>query len=114
MTALVYRIYCRLCTIKDLPCICFTSDIWCAAVGVNIMMNEIYIVQCYYNSLTSSYGSYSEYYIDDLTIVLSDDNDMDIADNRILTERREMGPMLQSLPLQVISRTCCHHRDEDH
>ena len=78
------------------------------------MMNEIYIVEWYYNSMTLSYGPYSEYYIDDFTIVLSDDNDMDIADNRILTEWREMEPMLQSLPLQVISRTCCYHRDEYH
>ena len=77
-------------------------------------MNEIYIVWGYYNLLTLSYDLYPEYFIDDFMIALSDDNDMDIADNRILTEWREMEPMLQSLPLQVISRTCCYHRDGDH
>ena len=52
------------------------------------MMNGIYIVRGYYNLLTLSFDSYFEYFIDDFVIVLSDDNDMDIADNSIPTEWR--------------------------
>ena len=37
-----------------------------------------------------SYECYLEEFMDNFVIVLSDDNDVDIADSRILTEWREM------------------------
>ena len=87
---------------------------WCAAVGVNIMMNEVYIVWSYYSLPTLSYDIYPEYFIDDFMIGLSDDNDLDIADNRILPEWRVLLDLYSKLSLlQVISRTCCYHRGED-
>ena len=66
-------------------------------------MNEIYIVGCYSNSLTSSYDPYFEYFIDDITIALSDDNDMDIADNRILTEWGDLWRLCSNLSLSRLS-----------
>ena len=67
------------------------------------MMGEIYIVGCYCDSLTSSYDPYFEYFIDDIAIALSDDNDMDIADNRILTEWRVLRNLCSNLSLSRLS-----------